>query len=219
MGKHLKIKQEEPEGNRLPFYRLVNMKSFEYTITFFILLNTVVMSIKYYGMSQDLVNFSEKSNLVFAFVFNCEMFLKMIGLGKAYFISSWNNFDMFIVIGTDIALLLKLFDLGGEFSTAATVIRGVRILRMFRLIRSSVHIRLILDTIMNILPQISNVMTLILLLYFIYAALGINLFSGIMLQKHLNEKNNFQTFTSSIVILMRFSTGEDWNQFMYELSL
>ena len=89
---------------------------------------------------------------------------------------------------------------------------------MFKLIRSSVHMRLILDTVFNILPQVGNVMSLILLLFFIYAALGINLFSGIQLQEKLDEKNNFQTFLNAMVILMRFSTGEDWNYFMYELA-
>lgn len=169
-------------------------------------------------MSEELANFSEIANVVFAVVFNCEMFLKLIGLGRTYFLDSWNNFDMFIVLGTDVGLILSLFDVGGGFTTAATVIRSVRIMRMFRLIKASVHIRLILDTILNILPQISNVMSLILLLFFIYASLAINLFSGVMLQDHLNEKNNFQTFMGSMTMFMKFSTGEGWNYFMYELA-
>jgi hypothetical protein len=106
-----------------------------------------------------------------------EMVLKLIGLGRVYFLYSWNIFDMIIVIATDLGLLLKLLNLGSTFSSTATVVRAFRIMRMFKLIRSSVHIRVILDTVFNILPQIKNVMTLILLLLFIYAALGINLFS------------------------------------------
>jgi voltage-dependent calcium channel L type alpha-1D len=61
-------------------------------------------------------------------------------------------------------------------------------------------------------------MTLILLLLFIYAALGINLFSQVMLQDNLNDKNNFQDFWRALIILMSFSTGEDWNSFMFELA-
>mmetsp|Transcript_15907 Transcript_15907/g.24552 ORF Transcript_15907/g.24552 Transcript_15907/m.24552 type:complete len:81 (+) Transcript_15907:6344-6586(+) len=80
------------------------------------------------------------------------MILKLIGLGEVYFMSSWNTFDMVIVIATDFGLILKIFNLGSSFSSAATVIRGFRIMRMFKLIRSSVHIRLILDTVFNILP-------------------------------------------------------------------
>ena len=90
---------------------------------------------------------------------------------------------------------------------------------MFKLIRSSVHMRLILDTVFNILPQISNVMQLIFLMFFIFAALGINLFSGVMLQDNLDGKNNFQNFHNALIILMKFSTGEDWNQYMFELAL
>ena len=58
LGKHLKTKQEEPEGNRLPFYRLVNKRSFEYTITFFIVINTIIMSINHYRMIPELVEFA-----------------------------------------------------------------------------------------------------------------------------------------------------------------
>lgn len=89
---------------------------------------------------------------MFALVFNIEMILKLIGLGKIYFLSAWNKFDMVIVFATDFGLILKFFDLGASFSSTATVIRGFRIMRMFKLIRSSVHMRLILDTVFNILP-------------------------------------------------------------------
>ena len=55
-------------------------------------------------------------------------------------------------------------------------------------------------------------------MFFIYAALGINLFSGVMLHENLDSKNNFQSFHNALIILMKFSTGEDWNAFMYELA-
>ena len=98
---------------------------------------------------------------------------------------------MVIVFATDFGILLRLLKLNESFQSAATVIRSFRIMRMFKLIRSSVHMRLILDTVFNILPQISNVMQLIFLMFFIFAALGINLFSGVMLQENLDSKNNF----------------------------
>jgi len=86
-----------------------------------------------------------------------------------------------IVILSDIGLLLKAANEGDNISSATTVIRAFRIMRIFKLIKSSVHIRLIIDTIFHILPQIANVMSLILLLIFIYAVLGMTLFSGVML--------------------------------------
>ena len=63
-----------------------------------------------------------------------------------------------------------------------SVIRGFRIMRIFRLVKASIAIRLLIDTILNILPQISNIMSLMGILLFIYAALGLNLFSQVMHQ-------------------------------------
>lgn len=171
------MKIEAPTGFREPFYNLVDSALFEHTITFFILANTIFMALKSYRMNPVLEEVSEQANWVFAFVFNLEMVLKLIGLGKIYFLYAWNNFDMIIVIATDLGLLLRMLNLGATFSEAASIVRGFRIMRMFKLIRTSLTIRLILDTVANILPQIKNVMTLIMLLLFIFAALGINLFS------------------------------------------
>lgn len=71
-------------------------------------------------------------------------------------------------------------------------------------------------TVINILPSISNIMALFALVLFIYACVAINLFSGTKLSENIDDKNNFQTFGNSMLVLMRFATGEDWNAFMYE---
>ena len=61
-------------------------------------------------------------------------------------------------------------------------------------------------------------MSLMMILLFIYAALGLNLFSQVMYQEQLNEKNNFRSFGAAMILLMRCATGEDWNLIMYELA-
>ena len=104
------------------------------------------------------------------------MILKLLGLGRQYFYSAWNVFDCIVVIGTDVGIVLKFVTSGSSFSTAATVVRAFRIMRIVRLIRSYRDIRLILDTLVNIIPQITNFVALMFLMIFIYAALGMNLF-------------------------------------------
>jgi hypothetical protein len=66
-------------------------------------------------------------------------------------------------------------------SFSLSVIRGFRIVRLFRLMKSNKYIKLILDTMSNLMPQIANVMALVAIMLYIYAALGIHLFSGVML--------------------------------------
>jgi hypothetical protein len=126
---------------------------------------------------------------------------------------------MLVVIGTDIGIVLNFTTSGSSFSTAATVVRAFRIMRIIRLVRTQQNIKIILDTLVNIIPQITNFIALMFLLLFIYAALGINLFSGVVLQDLVTEKNNFRSIGTAIIYLFRCSTGEDWNKIMHELSL
>ena len=106
--------------------------------------------------------------------------------------------------------------IGVDISTAATIVRAFRILRIFRLMKS--FGKVILDTLMYILPQITNIMSLIFLLLFIYSALGISLFSTAMYRDNYHRLSNFRDFYFSIIILMRCATGEDWNLVMDDLS-
>lgn len=59
---------------------------------------------------------------------------------------------MFVVIGTDIGIIIKFTSSGAGFSTAATVVRAFRIMRIIRLVRSHANIKIILDTLVNIIP-------------------------------------------------------------------
>ena len=106
-------------------------------ITFFIVFNTAIMASKYDGINPGVEGVFENFNYLFAFIFQMEMILKLIGLGNQYFYSQWNVFDMMVVIGTDIGILLKFITPNGAgFSTAATVVRAFRIMRIIRLVRS-----------------------------------------------------------------------------------
>jgi len=75
-----------------------------------------------------------------------------------------------------------------------------------------------MDTLVYILPSLGNIGSLIFLLFFIYAVLGMNLFSGVMYREEINENVNFRSFGGALMVLMRCATGEDWNLIMSELA-
>ena len=208
----------EPKGLQIVFRKITTSACFEGFITLCIVLNTVAMAVVYLGMSDDYKFTLEVLNYIFAFIFNCEMILKLFAMGKCYFQELWNCFDCSIVVGTDFGILLKALNLGEGLSSATSVVRGFRIMRIFRLIKASDEVTLMISTVFNILPQITNIMSLMLILIFIFAALGLNLFSTVMYQDQLNEKNNFRDFQRAMVLLFRCATGEDWNLIMYELN-
>ena len=113
-----------------------------------------------------------------------------------YFYSTWNKFDLAIVVGTAIGITFNFIKIGIDISTTATVVRAFRIMRIFRLVKVSTNMKIILDTLVHIIPQITNIMSLIFLLFFIYSALGMNLFSGVAFAPNglYNEKANFRSF-------------------------
>lgn len=163
--------------------------------------------------------FLDQANRVFAVIFNIECIMKLIAMGKGYFSSAWNQFDFLVVLGTNIGILITLIDPTISVGTVATIVRAFRIMRVFRLIRASKNLKVLLDTLVYILPSLANIGSLIFLLFFIFSVLGMNLFSGVMLQDQINENVNFQNFGLALLLLMRCATGENWNFIMTELAL
>jgi len=80
------------------------------------------------------------------------MVLKLLAQGRFYFKQGWNIFDCFIVFGTNFGLLMKFAGAGESMGATTSVIRGFRIMRIFRLVKASISMRLLIDTLMNILP-------------------------------------------------------------------
>ena len=180
--KKLIFKRKVPKNKlRLYIFKFVNSWFFEFFITMCILSNTLVMAMRYYWMNSIYDWVLEIANYVFAFIFTVECILKIISELHGYFMNNWNWFDFLVVVGTLIGVIMTVLQTDFNFSTAASAIRAFRILRIFRLIWSSKNLRVLIDTLMYILPSLFNVGSLIILMLLIFSVLGINLFSQVML--------------------------------------
>ena len=65
-----------------------------------IILNTIILVLKWYDEPLSTQNIIEKFNYFFVAVFTIEAIFKIIALGLGYFKIGWNVFDFIIVIGT-----------------------------------------------------------------------------------------------------------------------
>ena len=64
-----------------------------------------------------------------------------------------------------------------------------------------------------------NVLSLLFLLYFIFAVLAVFIFKDSPFHEAVSNSNvNFDNFINALVVLFRCSTGEDWHVFMYHYS-
>lgn len=62
-----------------------------------------------------------------------------------------------------------------------------------------------------------NVLALLMLVFFIYAILGVFMFGSVTEGDIIDHQVNFSNFGSAMLILFRMVTGEDWPTIMYDM--
>ena len=120
---------------RNKFFDLAQNKYFEIFILVAIAANTLVMTIKWPNMSEKAKNTIEIINYFFLVIFFIEALIKLTGYGLRYFKDKWNVFDFVIVVISIIFIVIQNF-WGVGLSTTTSVVRSLRIGRMFKLFRN-----------------------------------------------------------------------------------
>lgn len=101
-----------------------------------IVLNTIVLMLKWYEQPDNLNFTTDVINQIFTGIFTLEAVIKIIGLERNYFKDSWNIFDFIIVLGSLGSLGLSLYTTL-SLKGATTIIRAFRIARIVRLIKQA----------------------------------------------------------------------------------
>jgi len=207
-----------PKFVRVACYHFVRRPWFDHFIMGCIIVNSLVMAMKYFGANDTYEFALQVINFTFGAIFTVEAVMKLLGLGTQYWSDNWNIFDFTIVCGTLLGILLK-YAAGIDVGSIATVIRTFRVGRIFRLIKSAPTLRKLFSTLVVTLPSLVNIGLLLGLLFFIYAILGVQLYAKVRFGGSLGPNSNFQTITGAILLLLRSSTGENWNGLMYDCAL
>jgi len=198
------------DENRAMVYKVVEREEFEWLIMGVIVMNAVSMACERYDASDDLRSTLDGLGVFFAVIFVGEAAAKLYAMyPAAYFSDRWNCFDFFCVATT---LIGYMAGTGG----GASVLRVLRLARVFRLVRKLKGLLMLFNTLIVSLPGLINIGALLFLLCFVYAVLGMNLFGKVKFGENLNADANFTNFGNSILILLRMVTGEAWNAIMYD---
>ena len=92
LRRNLHLKRVIPENAcRKKCYNIVQRRAFEGFISGCIILNTLILAMKYYRMNKDYAMALEIMNLLFGVVFNIECAIKLFAWGKSYFHEDWNK--------------------------------------------------------------------------------------------------------------------------------
>uniref|UniRef100_A0AAX7UKZ5 Voltage-dependent T-type calcium channel subunit alpha-1H n=1 Tax=Astatotilapia calliptera TaxID=8154 RepID=A0AAX7UKZ5_ASTCA len=208
---------------RLSIHSLCTSHHLDLFITFIICVNVFTMSIEHYKQPVYLGEVLKYCNYVFTCIFVVEALLKLVAFGIHRFIRDrWNQLDLAIVALSIMGIVLEELKMKGTLPINPTIIRIMRVLRIARvlkLLKMATGMRALLDTVMQALPQVGNLGLLFMLLFFIYAALGVELFGKLECSvdnpcEGLGRHATFRNFGMAFLTLFRVSTGDNWNGIM-----
>jgi len=204
--------------NRRKVYDMISHRWFENAIMAVIILNTVLMCLKWFPEPTDNWQSTlDDINYFFAAVFTAEAAVKLFALRLDYFRDAWNKFDFFCVFATLVGIVISASGSGANLAAITSVIRIFRIARLFRLLRFLKGLNKILMALLLSIPKLINVCMILMLLLILYSILGVNLFSTMKQGEFFNYHGSFGNSLWALITLFRASTGEAWNEIMHDL--
>lgn len=171
---------------------------------------------------------------MFTLLFLLEMVFKLIALGVvmdegSYLRDNWNRLDFFIVNASIVEFIFKDFDL-----PIIKIFRMLRTLRPLRFISHNVAMRLIVGALIESVGSIFNVLSVVAVMFLIFAIVGISFFGGgfyycsiepLLMHnekqcmkaggKWLNQDHNFDNASQGMITLFVVSSLEGWPDIMF----
>ena len=179
--------------------KFFDTKIYTFTISSIILLNAISLGLETSVYCRDLKGVWQVLNIVDKVclgIFTIELALRFFAFGLAFFTDKnqrgWNLFDFIIVVASLCG--------AGEMS----ILRSLRIFRVLRLISAFPQMRLITEAMLHTLPSLASVMVLILVFFYMYSVLCVNLFGEAFPQLFGNLGVSFYT-------LFQVMTLENWS--------
>ena len=181
------------------FYHIVTSAAFDSFIIGVIIANVGMMAYDYWGIEQNEEDFTFYSTSMMYFSYIYYFTLVCTSL-----------LDQFA------AELLEQF-----LPIPPMVLRVLRVLRILRILRllkgpGAKQVRDLIMTLVLSFPSLVNVGGVLGLVVFMYAVLGVNLFTYVVKQDNLTENRNFMTLSSSMLLLFQCLTGDNWSGMMID---
>ena len=127
-------------------------------------------------------------------VFVTEILLKLFAFDWRFFRSGWNVFD-FLIVG------ISLVPASGPLA----ILRALRILRILRLVTKLQRLRHIVESLLKALPSIGWIGVLLLMVFYIYAVMGTQLFGDAF-------PGDFGHIGLALYSLFQIMTLESWSE-------
>uniref|UniRef100_A0A4W2E687 Voltage-dependent L-type calcium channel subunit alpha n=1 Tax=Bos indicus x Bos taurus TaxID=30522 RepID=A0A4W2E687_BOBOX len=203
-------------GLRASCRRAVKSNACYWAVLLLVFLNTLTIASEHHGQPFWLTQIQEYANKVLLCLFTVEMLLKLYGLGPSVYVSSFfNRFDCFVVCGG--ILETTLVEVGAMQPLGISVLRCVRLLRIFKVTRHWASLSNLVASLLNSMKSIASLLLLLFLFIIIFSLLGMQLFGGkFNFDQTHTKRSTFDTFPQALLTVFQILTGEDWNVVMYD---
>ncbi|KTG44879.1 hypothetical protein cypCar_00006943 [Cyprinus carpio] len=193
----------------------VKSKFFNWWVLLVVLLNTLVIAMEHHNQTEGLTSFQDTANVILLACFTIEMVMKMYAFGpRAYFMSIFNRFDCFVVTIGILEIILVVSNIMTPLGIS--VMRCIRLLRLFKLTRYWTSLNNLVASLLNSVKSIASLLLLLFLFIVIFALLGMQVFGGkFNFPDRVIQRSNFDNFPQALISVFQVLTGEEWDSIMY----
>ncbi|CUG88146.1 voltage-gated ion channel protein, putative [Bodo saltans] len=201
---------QRPPGWRSPIFSLCSHWLFDLTMYILIAANSVLLSAYYYDMTQQVRNTLDTINIILISLFTLEIVLKCIAFGPfSFFGLLWNRLDVFVV---------ALSWIGVALGNQSAVVGVFRVSRLLMLLRKMKGLQTLFVTLYHAIPEFLNVALVLMVLYFVFAIIGVQLFSNVPRGETISMYINFEHAGTALITLYIMMTQESWGDVTDELA-
>ena len=181
-----------PKEDKRKVRKLVQSHGFDMFIMAVILADAIVLGL----LSSPIVAAHLEQELfildrLFMGIFIVEMILKLYALGRGFFKSGWNVFDLVIVAVSSV-----------PFASSFIVLRTLRLFRLFKFVHRWPMLATIIDTFLALVPAILGLGVVFVILYYAFAIIAVNLYGNILIE--------FATLKSSLLMTLETFRINGW---------
>lgn len=177
--------------------KFVEHSGFQNFILSVIIVNSILLGVMTYPLMMEKAGkILELISNICVGIFTVEIALRLFVYGRKFFKNGWNNFDFIIV-------LISLVPTAGAFSSLR-VFRILRALRALRLITHLEKLRVIVQAIIDSIPNVAWASGLLLIIFYIFSIIGTTLFSTAF-------PDWFGSLGKSMYTLFQVMTLESWS--------
>ena len=214
----IRLKPRDSSIEQRCFY-IATSHRFEFIIGIVILLNVVLLCLDHEDSSPNFYSITNRLDMVFSAIFLCEAAIKIIALNHRYFWDAWNRFDFFLVLSSVASIVMELLSEDTHLPINPSVLRVFRVFRALRILRLIHKAKKKFNSARNPLflyTQYLEYWSVHVILFFVYSVLCVQLFGLVVEGEFLTSDANFKNFPQALLLLIRITTGEEWNGIMHE---